>query len=136
MRITKSSTCYRCAVQHCFHSVSFYPNTLLVFGCQPQTFCCYCCCCYFYSILTTLIKLASRLYLGVISLLEHNEDYVVTFPSTYCRYVESGFLFCRFCIPNGTFLVRFGGLSGWSSRGGYFNRALPNQNTHCETKRA
>lgn len=33
------------------------------------------------------------LCLGVISLLEHNEDYVITFPSTYCRYVQSGFFF-------------------------------------------
>ena len=33
------------------------------------------------------------IWLGVISLLEHNEDYVITFPSTYCRYVESGSLF-------------------------------------------
>jgi len=29
----------------------------------------------------------------VISLLEHNEDYVITFPSTFCRYVESGRFF-------------------------------------------
>lgn len=29
----------------------------------------------------------------MISLLEHNEDYVITFPSTFCRYVESGRFF-------------------------------------------
>ena len=33
------------------------------------------------------------LWLGVISLLEHDEDYVITFPSTFCRYVESGRFF-------------------------------------------
>lgn len=27
-----------------------------------------------------------RLSSGVITLLEHNEDYVITFPSTYCRW--------------------------------------------------
>ena len=44
----------------------------------------------------------------MISLLEHDEDYVITFPSTFCRYVESGrffliiylssFLNCRYLM--------------------------------------
>ena len=33
------------------------------------------------------IMFAFDLFAGVISLLEHNEDYVITFPSTYCRCV-------------------------------------------------
>ena len=43
------------------------------------------CACIFEDV--TDIMFAFDLFAGVISLLEHNEDYVITFPSTYCRCV-------------------------------------------------
>lgn len=42
---------------------------------------------YFRGRILTDIMFAFDLFAGVISLLEHNEDYVITFPSTYCRCV-------------------------------------------------
>ena len=48
---------------------------------------------------------------GVISLLEHNEDYVITFPSTYCRCVQHHVEVCCGYLPDGR-CIFVGDMSG------------------------
>ena len=50
---------------------------------------------------TSILCVCCLFLSGVISLLEHNEDYVITFPSTYCRCVQHHVEVCCGYLPDG-----------------------------------